>query len=209
MENKASFFKRIEIHFTPSEVRDIRLAYMLAKFGHRAQTRKEVDSEGHALRYFEHLRRVAISLLDEARCYSSELVIAALLHDSLEDTEDISADMIEHCFGLEVTRIVKVLSKCPADGYLDRFHDCVDWRPFAIKACDRLSNLRSLAGTDFAFREKQLTETRTKYVPLFDKMVTLTHDANLVKLHTLKNLITQELFNQEHSLKLDKHSKSV
>lgn len=162
MENKASFFKRIEIHFTPSEVRDIRLAYMLAKFGHRAQTRKEVDS-----------------------------------------------DMIEHCFGSEVTRIVKVLSKCPADGYLDRFHDCVDWRPFAIKACDRLDNLRSLAGTDFAFREKQLAETRTKYVPLFDKMVTLTHDANLVKLHTLKNLITQELFNQEHSLKLDKHSKSV
>lgn len=41
MENKQTFRARLTPHFSPSTCLDIHLAYTLAKFGHRAQTRKE------------------------------------------------------------------------------------------------------------------------------------------------------------------------
>ena len=48
------------------------------------------------------------------------------------------------------------------------------WRPYFIKACDRLDNLRSLGQSPVEFRKKQVTETRDKYFRLFDRMVHLT-----------------------------------
>ena len=82
--------------------------------------------------------------------------------------------MIEHYFGPDVVRIVKTLSKVPKDGYLDYFKASVDWRPYVIKACDRLDNLRSLGHADSLFISKQLDETVEKYAPLFRRMVDLT-----------------------------------
>lgn len=171
-ENHESFFDRVRPHFAPSVVRKIELAYILAKYSHRAQVRREVDEHGDPLRYFEHVRRATLIGLDEARVVRADTVIASLLHDTLEDTR-LSAEMIEDCFGAEVCSIVRVLSKVPKEGYLDRFAACADWRPFFVKACDRLDNLRSLDGEAREFQIKQLTETSEKYFPLLDRMVLL------------------------------------
>ncbi len=65
MENKESFKLRIQPHFSPSDTLDVCLAYYLAKYGHRGQVRKELDSDGNPTRYFEHVRRVALILMDE------------------------------------------------------------------------------------------------------------------------------------------------
>lgn len=173
MENKETFFARLEPYFAPSVMRDIKLAYILAKFGHRAQVRKEVDVNGEPVRYFEHLRRVAIHVVDTAKCIKPEMVIAALLHDSLEDTEDLTPDLLEHTFGTDVVNIIKVLSKVPKEGYLERFMLCNDWRTYMIKACDRLDNLEHLDQANEEFQKKQVTETRTKYYPVFQRMVEL------------------------------------
>lgn len=175
-ENKETFFTRLEPFYAPSVMLDIKLAYILAKHGHRAQFRKELDEMGARVRYFEHVRRVALILFDEARCTRSEMLIAALLHDGIEDTRDLTDLMIEHCFGPDVVSIVKILSKKPKEGYLDRFAMCKDWRPYVIKACDRLDNLRSLSGDTISvdFRERQVRETEEKYIPLFTTMVDLT-----------------------------------
>jgi (p)ppGpp synthase/HD superfamily hydrolase len=88
----------------------------------------------------------------------------------------VSYLMIEHCFGPDVVSIVKILSKAPKEGYLERFAMCKDWRPYVIKACDRLDNLRSLSGPTITeeFRQRQIKETEEKYLPLFVTMVELT-----------------------------------
>lgn len=173
-ENRASFFARLEPYLAPSTLLDVQLAYTLAKFGHRAQTRKELDEDGQPERYFEHPRRVTLVLLDEVKIHEPELVISALLHDGVEDTRDLTPEMIEHCFGKDVVTIVKTLSKVPKEGYLERFEASVDWRPYVIKACDRLDNLRSLKGCAPAFVRKQCQETEEKYYSLFYRMVELT-----------------------------------
>jgi len=172
-ENRKAFFKRLEPFMAPSELLRVELAYTLAKFGHRAQTRKEIDDVGNNVRYFEHPRRVALILIDEVKVVSPELVISALIHDGIEDTRDLTPAMIEHCFGADVARIVKTLSKSPKEGYLDRFNMSTDWRSYVVKACDRLDNLRSLGPMPKEFVLKQLDETRSKYYPLFDRMVDL------------------------------------
>lgn len=175
MENKETFQARLRPFFSPSDQLDIKLAYCLAKFGHRAQTRKELTEEGKPTRYFEHVRRVAIILMDELKIMDRDMIITLLLHDSLEDTRDLTPELLEHCFGSRVTHMVKMLSKVPKEGYIDRLGNCHEWEVLTAKGCDRLDNLRSLMIPEntVEFQKKQIEETRTKYFPLFDEMVTL------------------------------------
>ena len=177
IENRETFFQRLYPFFSPKVLRDIELAYILAKAAHRSQTRKELDDRGEPVRYFEHVRRATLIGIDLAQIVRPDTVIASILHDGIEDTRDLRPEMIEHVFGEDVCGIVKVLSKDPKEGYLDRFYVCTDWRPYFVKACDRLDNLRSLSGSPVEFRKKQVAETRDKYFRLFDRMVTLTPDA--------------------------------
>ena len=174
MENKETFQARIQPYFSPSDQLDVKLAYCLGKFGHRAQTRKEL-TEGHPTRYFEHVRRVAIVLMDEMKIMDRDMIIAALLHDSIEDTKDLTPELLEHCFGSDVVSMIRILSKVPKEGYMERLNNCKNWKALAIKACDRLDNLRSLMipGTTVEFQKKQIKETKEKYFPLFDQLLEL------------------------------------
>lgn len=190
MENKHTFQARLQPYFSPSDQLDVKLAYCLAKFGHRAQTRKEMV-DGKQTRYFEHVRRVAIILMDELKIMDRDMIITALLHDSLEDCADLTPELLEHTFGSDVVHMVKMLSKCPKEGYIDRLAHCHEWKVLAIKACDRLDNLRSLMipGNTNEFKKKQIAETKDKYFSLFDKMVTLTPPNH----HTQINAIRDEI----------------
>lgn len=172
-ENRKTFFDRLEPCLAPSDLLDVQLAYSLAKFGHRAQARKELGPAGERVRYFEHVRRVALILIDEVKIVEPGLVITALLHDGPEDTKDVNPAIIEHCFGHKVATSVKALSKTPKEGYLERFNACTLWQPYIVKGCDRLDNLRSLWCCPDDFRAKQVAETREKYFPLFDRMMHL------------------------------------
>jgi (p)ppGpp synthase/HD superfamily hydrolase len=171
IENKDTFHNRLTAHLSPSQQLDVKLAYCLAKFGHRAQLRKELV-EGKPTRYFEHVRRVAIILMDEMKIMDHNMIIAALLHDSIEDTKDLTPELLEHCFGPEVVSLVRILSKVPKEGYYDRLDNCNNWKALAIKACDRLDNLRSLMveGVSSEFQKRQIEETKTHYFNLFDKL---------------------------------------
>lgn len=174
MENKETFRARLRPYFSPSEQMDIYWAYMAAKFGHRAQVRKELI-EGKPTRYFEHVRRVALVLMDDMKIMDRDMIISALLHDSIEDTEDLSPELIEHCFGSPVASMVALLSKVPKEGYHERLSNCKNWKVLTIKACDRLDNLRSLMvpGTTVEFQKRQIAETKEYYFPLFDQLMEL------------------------------------
>lgn len=172
MENKETFQLRLQPYFSPSDQLDVKLAYTLAKFGHRAQVRKEL-LEGKPTRYFEHVRRVSIILMDEMKIMDRDMIITALLHDSIEDTADLTPELLEHCFGSSVVSMVKLLSKVPKEGYMERLSNCHDWKVLAVKSCDRLDNLRSLMipGNTVEFQKKQIKETKEKYFSIFDKLV--------------------------------------
>ena len=193
IENKETFQSRIRPYFSPSDQLDVKLAYCLAKFGHRAQLRKELF-EGKPTRYFEHVRRVAIVVMDEMKIFDRDMIIAALLHDSLEDCAqygDITPELLEHCFGNEVVTMVKLLSKIPKEGYLDRLKNCHHWKTLAIKACDRLDNLRSLMvpGNTIEFQKKQVAETKEKYFPVFDQLLVLTPQPYLSSVSVVRDEI--------------------
>lgn len=201
-ENRESFFARLEPVLAPSAMLDVQLAYTLSKYGHRAQVRKELDPNGDPMRYFEHPRRVALTLIDEVKIIDPDAIIAALLHDGPEDTRDLTPQMIEHCFGTRVARTVKILSKTPKDGYIERFSACTMWEPYVVKGCDRLDNLRSLPGTTIEFRKRQVAETREKYYPLFDRMESIAPSENYERVRWLRDTIRQETEKQATLLSL-------
>jgi len=104
IENHDTFFERIRPFFAPSVIRKIELAYILAKYAHRAQARKEVDEHGDPVRYFEHVRRATLVGIDLAKIVRLDTICASVLHDTFEDTR-ISPEFIEDCFGADVCGI--------------------------------------------------------------------------------------------------------
>jgi (p)ppGpp synthase/HD superfamily hydrolase len=198
VDNKATFFARLEPRLAPSDLVRVRAAYYLAKYGHRAQTRKEKDIEGQPLRYFEHLRRVAINMMDEVGCYDPDLIITCLLHDTLEDTDDIDANIIEQFFGKDVARRVKMLTKTKNDNYIERLKTA-DEETILVKACDRLDNLRYLKEAPFEFQKKQFEETIKFYMPIFKKNYIqdpyiLNYGMLLMKFQTILKLYPKLIF---------------
>ena len=174
-ENYETFFNRLRPVLSEDDLFEVDLAYALSKHAHRYQRRTEKDSSGMPLRYFEHPRRVAISLIDEAKCFDPTVIIAALFHDGLEDTRFLTYAKLKYHFGRDVARIVQMLTKDVNDEeYIARLIQSAGWRALLIKAADRLDNLRSLPEGNIEFQRKQILETRQKYYPVFDMLLKLT-----------------------------------
>lgn len=175
--NRTIFMSKIHGFMPVEDARQVELAYLLAKKLHKGQTRKELGPDGQPLRYFEHLRRVALILIDEAGITDPSIIIAALLHDAIEDSEEIMLTglLIERLFGSDVALLVRLVTKVPKEGYIERLRDGLKGsygRPAVIKAADRLDNLRSLPKDNPAFCEKQRLETRDVMMPLFNSAET-------------------------------------
>lgn len=155
MENKESFFKRLEPFTSPRELALVKTAYIFSKYARCTQSCK-------GIRYFEHPKRVAIILMDEFRTYDPHLVCLALLHDCFEVTDDFDIHVIQHVFGCDMARNVRVLTKDDSDK--DAYYERLEFASPAtriIKFCDRIDNLRNLLATnDPGFIERKLDETR-------------------------------------------------
>ncbi|MCZ6570496.1 MAG: HD domain-containing protein [Deltaproteobacteria bacterium] len=117
---------------------------------HAAQTRK-----GTRIPYVSHLLQVAGLVLEHGG--DAEQAIAAVLHDAIEDCEDVDAETLRARFGASVTEIVVQCSDVlPGDRpttkspWLVRKRRYVaqlaraDSRTQLVAACDKLHNLRSL-----------------------------------------------------------------
>ena len=108
-EDHASFLRRFRLKVTPNDLKRLDLAYDVAKYGHRNQLRESGE------RYFEHVRSTAIILVDELGVYDVELIMAALLHDILEDSFLLKGERAEMVFGSRVARITKAVTKVSKD----------------------------------------------------------------------------------------------
>ncbi len=160
----------------------IQWAYRFAKTAHAEQSRDDGE------RYFEHVRRVAL-LLIEFGYLEFEIIILALLHDVLEDTYT-ALSMLEQLFGPTIARAVLTVSKSycledPLTGNLVRatkrepaeYFASIERNgrlPAIAKRVDRIDNLSDLIDPPEGSRwtpEKclrQVAETREWILPLAD-----------------------------------------
>src|SRR5436853_1354148 len=148
-------------------------AYVYAMVAHGAQTRASGDP------YFSHPPEVAAILtglkLDDAT------IVAALLHDTIEDTEATRAE-IDTMFGHEIGKLVEGLTKLKRLELVSReakqaenlrkllLAIADDVRVLLIKLADRLHNMRTLEFVAPASRHRIAEETLDIYAPLAGRM---------------------------------------
>lgn len=158
---------------TREETREIRRAFDVAVEAHKDMRRKSGEP------YIYHPIAVA-RICAEEMGLGATAVIAALLHDTVEDTH-ITLDDIEELFGPTVCQIIDGLTKIPEvfDEHVsiqaENFRKMVltisdDLRVVLIKLADRLHNMRTL---DSMRKDKQLkiaSETSFLYAPLAHRL---------------------------------------
>jgi GTP pyrophosphokinase len=170
-EDHVSFLRRFRLKVTPTDLKRLDMAYDMAKYGHRNQFRESGE------RYFEHVRNTAIILVDELGVYDVELIMAALLHDILEDSFLLKGDRTEMIFGARVAYITTTVSKLPKDDprfatpkqRLLFYHQQIkngNWEVKLVKLADRLHNLRTLMSCSLEKQKRKLAETKRSYLPL-------------------------------------------
>ena len=123
---------------------------------HKGQTR--IGGEP----YISH--PIAVAQIVKDKGYGTDYQITALFHDLLEDT-DASEDEIRQLGGPEVLEAVRLLTKHP--GYImSEYVQGILSNPIAraVKAADRLHNLRTAFVTDEAFKRKYIQETVDWYL---------------------------------------------
>src|SRR5258706_1467279 len=153
--------------------KQIRTAFNMALDAHKDMRRKSGEP------YIFHPLAVA-QIVAEDIGLGSTAVVAALLHDVVEDTH-VTLEDIEKIFGKKVASIVDGLTKISgvfeqgSSQQAENFRKMLltlsdDVRVILIKLSDRLNNMRTL---DFMEREKQLkiaSETLYLYAPLAHRL---------------------------------------
>lgn len=170
-EDHNSFMKRFCLKITPADIEKLDYAYDLAKHGHRNQFRES------GARYFEHVRATAIILVDELGVTDVEVIIAALLHDMLEDGFLLTPSRIKITFGKRVAALVMAVTK-PKKGdkrfssdterhnwYFDQMRT-VSPEAKLLKLADRLQNMRTLGSCSPQKQDRKIAETKEIYLPL-------------------------------------------
>lgn len=144
-----------------------RKAKKLAEKAHDGQRRK---FEG--VPFIEHPKAVAALLQSVATATQTEIA-AALLHDTVEDTEVTFSDIRDR-FGNEVAQIVKELTtdkeardKLGKAKYLGWKMVKMSSKALTIKLCDRYHNVRKIEETPESFRNRYSRETRETLDILF------------------------------------------
>jgi len=169
IETKEKFFDRFKGVLAPSEIIDIQVAYMWAKHAHRAQRRKETDDSGNPVRYFEHCRRAAIVAMDIGKIKDRDVIVSCLLHDTIEDTEDVTIEMIDRVFGSSVARTVLLLTKRSEISSEDYYNNIAnDSLAIKVKLSDRIANFQTLENLSEEFVSKQVAKTE-QFLEIIEK----------------------------------------
>ena len=165
---------RIQKYHPSADVTQIEKAYNLAKKAHGDQKRKSGEP------YIIHPLWVAIILADLEM--DKETIIAALLHDVVEDTR-IGEDYIKEEFGEEVALLVDGVTKlCRVAYSADKLElqaenlrkmflaMAKDIRVIIIKLADRLHNMRTLQFMTPAKQQEKARETMDIYAPIAGRL---------------------------------------
>lgn len=171
-ESIASLFANMEQRISIEDMQRVRDAYALAAEAHKEQRRKTGEP------YIMHPIAVARIVAEELELGANP-VIAAFLHDVVEDT-DYTIEEIRERFGDDVAFLVGVVTKQKKDKYeqskqVDNYRQILasvqyDVRAILIKLADRLHNMRTLDSMRSDKQMKIAGETDYFYAPLANRL---------------------------------------
>jgi (p)ppGpp synthase/HD superfamily hydrolase len=159
----------IQAAVMPEDAERLDNAFRFAAAAHAGQTRDEGTP------FIEHPVRVAAILWGELGCRDVDVLVAALNHDVVEDSELVDAALVASAFGERVAALVLDVTKEEAAAhdraardraYLDRLPRLsLDSR--MLKLADRIDNLRSvLRSGDPDKARRYLEVSRAEFIPL-------------------------------------------
>ena len=160
-------------YLEPHQVEEIYRAYQLGARAHEGQSR--VSGEP----YISHPVEVAL-ILSEMRM-DANTIIAAILHDVIEDTPTLKEHLVDE-FGEEVADLVDGVSKLTkidfrsrAEAQAENFRKMMlamakDIRVIIIKLADRLHNMRTLDAMPPDKRRRIAHETMDIYAPIANRL---------------------------------------
>ncbi len=165
--------KKIKATGHPMNLARIREAYELAKEVHAPQKRKDGSP------YVTHCVAAADISVDMG--LDEDSIVAALLHDVIEDTELVHADVAKR-FGTAVADIVEGVTKLTRVQYTSKEDEQMenlrkmlmamakDIRVILIKIADRLHNMRTMDYQTPAKQRSKSLETMEIYAPLAHRL---------------------------------------
>ncbi len=164
---------KLSKYLNRKQLKLVEKAYLLARGAHEGQTRSSGDP------YITHPVAVAHILADMR--LDAQTIIAAILHDVIEDTA-CSREQIAEEFGEEVAELVEGVSKLTqikfstrAEAQAENFRKMMmamvkDIRVIIIKLADRLHNMRTLGPLKPEKRRRVATETLEIYAPIANRL---------------------------------------
>jgi guanosine-3',5'-bis(diphosphate) 3'-pyrophosphohydrolase len=185
-------------HYLPDDQRrTLRRAWAVGAAAHAGQTRRSGEP------YITHPVAVATVLAEQR--VDVETLIAAILHDTLEDTP-LGRETIAGEFGETVAELVDGVTKLDKLQFADRQEAAAesfrkmllamarDLRVIMIKLADRLHNMRTLGAQTPEARARIARETLEVYAPIAQRL-----GMNLVKAE-LQNLGFRALYPWRHAV---------
>jgi len=169
-------FKRLRRkldYLDEDKVEQIHQAYLLALDAHRGQKRRTGEP------YISHPVSVACILAEMKMDYQT--IMAALLHDVIEDTP-VEKEAISEKFGEQVANLVDGVSKLTqiefvsrAEAQAENFRKMVlamahDIRIILVKLADRLHNMRTLGSLHSQKRRRIARETLEIFAPIAKRL---------------------------------------
>ncbi|MGW6568204.1 RelA/SpoT family protein [Streptomyces sp. NPDC054975] len=158
-------------HHPDADLAVLRRAYVLAESSHRGQFRKSGEP------YITH--PLAVTLILAELGAETTTLTAALLHDTVEDTE-VTLDQVREQFGEEVAYLVDGVTKLEKVDYgaaaePETFRKMLvatgnDVRVMSIKLADRLHNMRTLGVMRPEKQVRIAKVTRDVLIPLAERL---------------------------------------
>ncbi len=165
--------KRLSEYLTSSEMKKVKEAYRFSDEMHLGQVRKSGEP------YICHPIAVAEICADWK--LDAQAIMAALLHDVMED-QDVQKDELIERFGAPVAALVDGLSKLDklefqtqVEHQAENFRKMLlamarDVRVILVKLADRLHNMRTLDAMSAEKRNRIARETMEVYVPIAHRL---------------------------------------
>jgi guanosine-3',5'-bis(diphosphate) 3'-pyrophosphohydrolase len=175
----------------PSSIGLIFRALAFAAEKHRNQRRMDAEKTP----YINHPVALVDVLVNEGGVTNTETLCAALLHDTLEDTETTAEELRRH-FGATVTRLVQEVSDDKNLCWRERKRLQVERAPHAsppaqrIKLADKICNLRDLVA---APPPAWLPERRREYFEWANAVVDTIRAANSTLAERFDHIYAQRL----------------
>jgi RelA/SpoT family (p)ppGpp synthetase len=171
--NVAGLVDRLESYLDADKIAWVERAFDVAKAAHEGQFRRSGEP------YIVHPLAVAIILADIH--LDHETLMAALLHDVIEDThvtkEELAAEFGDAVAELVdgVSKLTQIEFKSKAEAQANNFQKMTlamakDMRVILVKLADRLHNMRTLGPLHHEKRRRIALETLDIYAPIANRL---------------------------------------